>query len=193
MGNYDKESYLTGDIDPKSWRDHVSVKTMENLSEYIHGSVLDIGCNVGTKTYWLSLFDNLRKVVGVDINPMSLAVARSKFKDFRYPCEFRCLNVVEEKIDEKFDSIVCFHVFEHIYPDDVPAFLSNVSDMLDDKGFLIMGMPYDKAFNDKCHVAWYKVDSLVEVMSKNGFDTIRAYKEDRYRDRNNLIGLFKKK
>ncbi len=192
MGKYDKENYLTWDTNPLTWRDHVSVKTMENLSDYISGKVLDIGCNAGTKSYWLKDF-NINQFVGVDVNPESLVIARNNFHDFPFKSEFKHMNIVEEKIDDVFDTIVCFHVFEHIYPDDVPSFLSNVSDMLNDKGFLIMGMPYDKAFNDKCHVAWYKVDSLVEVMSKNGFDTIRAYKEDRYRDRNNLIGLFKKK
>ena len=120
-------------------------------------------------------------------------IRQSNFDGFPYESDFRCMNIVEEKIDDTFDTIVCFHVFEHIYPSDVPAFLSNVSDMLKEDGFLIMGMPYDKAFNDKKHVAWYKVDSLVSVMSEAGFDALRAYKEDRYTDKNNLIGLFKKK
>lgn len=187
---YEKECYITPDSHPDNWRNHVSVKTMEQLADHIKGDVLDIGCNAGTKTYWLRLFD-IKSVVGIDVNPSSLEVARRNFADFPYPSRFQCMNAVVETLDTSFDTIVCFHAFEHIYPQHVPDFLRNVKQMLNDDAYLIMGMPYDTAYNDPCHVAWYREDSLRSVMESAGFEVVSCYRENRWNAYGNLIGLFK--
>ena len=188
---YSKENYITPRSHPNNWKYHTSVWELRNNSRFIKGNVLDIGCNCGTKCYWFSLFE-IEKLVGTDINRSSIEIAEKNFKSFPYDYEFIQMNAVDEKLDRKFDFISCFHVFEHIYPEDVDSFLSNVMSMLSDDGYFLMSLPYDRHLYDPCHVGFYNVTSLSLLMRKAGFKVLRCYKEDRYDPPNILTGLFAK-
>lgn len=189
---YIKESYITARNDPRLWRNHANVRSMEDYAEHITGKVLDIGCNHGASTYWLRLFDNVTEVHGIDLNRESLKHAKYNFSHFDRPFKFHCMNLVESKLDEKFDTITSFHILEHIFKEDVDSFLRNSYEMLNENGYLIIGIPYERAYPDKCHVTFWNESSLSRAMEKAGFTTIECFKDDRFAEKNILTGLFKK-
>ena len=189
---YEKENYTAPYPHPYYWRNHTSIKIMEYYYRYITGSVLDVGCGTGKATYWLSLFD-VSKVTGIDINPKALEFAEKNFLHFEFPYKFHCMNFVDSKLDEQFDTIVSFHVLEHIYEEDRDQFLSNIFDMLNAGGFFIISIPYEKNYEDPCHVCYYNETNLVSLLERIGFETIECFKDDRFREKNMLTGLFRKK
>lgn len=188
---YSKENYITARYNPEEWKDHVNVKTLNEWSSLITGSVLDVGCNQGTTTYWLKDL-NISNVTGIDINNESLNYARDLFSKINIPSKFIDLDLTQNSLDETFDTIISFHTLEHIYPEDADAFLSNINKMLNNDGHFIIGLPYEYAYNDPCHVAFYNEQSLNDIMERNGFKTIKCFKDDRYNEKNILTGIYKK-
>lgn len=187
---YSKESYVTRDTSPLAWKEHVNVKTLEEYRELITGNVLDIGCNHAATTYWLKEY-NVTSITGIDINSEALSYARETFKDIEIPSTFVNLDLTNNKLDQKFETIICFHTLEHIYPEDVDIFLSNIKSMLVTDGHFIVGVPYEYAYFDSCHVGFYNEISLNTIMEKNGFKTIESFKDDRWNEKDILTGIYK--
>ena len=195
--NYKKESYITARNSPDQWRNHVNVKTLEAYSKYISGNVLDVGCNHAASTFWLGLFD-ITHIHGIDINQKSIYYADRTFLNFekqfrKIPYQFDCLNLVNSRLEKTFNTITSFHVLEHIYPEDTKKFLTNIFEMLSDDGYFIIGIPYERAYTDPCHVSFYNERTLTELMEDVGFKTIECFKDDRFNEKNILTGLFRKK
>lgn len=187
---YSKESYITAGPNPLDWKEHVNVKTLEENTNIITGSVLDVGCNHGATTYWLK-DHNITSITGIDINKESLRYARDTFRDIRIPSTFIALDLTSTSLDQKFETITCFHVLEHIYPEDVNTFLTNIKLMLSTNGYFIVGIPYEYAYPDPCHVGFYNENSLNTIMEKNGFETVKSFRDDRWNEKNILTGIYK--
>lgn len=188
---YNKESYITDRIDPKLWKQHVNVQTLNEFRNYIKGSVLDVGCNHGGTTYWVKDF-NVSSVSGIDINNESLSYAKNVFQDVPIPSEFYYMDLTKERLNKQFDTIICFHTIEHIYEEDIDKFLTNVYHMLDDQGFLLVGLPYKHSYPDPCHVMFYDESKLEEVMKRNKFNVLYCFEDNRWEEKNILTGLFSK-
>ena len=71
-------------------------------------SVLEIGCGVGDN---LKNFEG-KRVVGIDLSDFAIAKAKKKYPKF----EFLVGNILEMKIEEKFDLVFTCGVIEHIQP-----------------------------------------------------------------------------
>jgi len=188
---YDKESYITSATDPINWKDHVNVKTLKECANIIHGDVLDIGCNHGATTYWLKDF-NVNSITGLDINAVALEYAKKLFSKISIPNKFIDLDLTTNILDESFDTIISFHTLEHIYLEDVDTFISNIYSMLKNDGHLIVGLPYETAYYDPCHVAFYNEHSLNELMTRNSFKIVKSFKDDRWNEKNILTGIYSK-
>jgi 2-polyprenyl-3-methyl-5-hydroxy-6-metoxy-1,4-benzoquinol methylase len=188
---YAKESYITSRPDPELWKEHVNIKTLNEMCNYITGNVLDVGCNHGSTTYWLKDLP-IESITGIDINNNALECAKHLFKTVSKPSKFINLDLTTNKLNEIFNTIVSFHTLEHIYPEDVDSFLANIYSMLDVNGCFIISIPYETAYKDSCHVAFYNVQKLNEVMYRNNFKVIKCYKDDRWNEKNILTGIYKK-
>lgn len=193
MTKYSKENYITLRETPSAWEHHVNVKTMIDLSSFITGSVLDVGCNHGGTTYWLK-DQNISSITGIDINEKAIDLAKNNLSDLPIPNKFVALDLTVECLDEIFDTVVSFHTLEHIYPEDTDIFISNIYNMLKDDGYFIVSIPYEYAYHTTIgeHVSFYNEKSLNEVMERNNFKTIRSFKEDNYSEKNILTGIYKK-
>lgn len=191
MSKYNKESYITARHNPLEWKNHVNVKTLEEFSKFIQGDVLDIGCNHGATTYWLKDFD-IQSITGVDLNSAALDVAKTTLADISISSNFIVQNYVESNIGKEFDTIISFHTLEHIFPEDANSFVKNIYADLKTDGYFIIGIPYDRAYPDPCHVAFYTELTLSELLESVGFKTIKCFKDDRFYERNILTGLFRK-
>lgn len=191
MNKYNKESYITARHNPLEWKNHVNVKTLENFSKFIRGHVLDIGCNHGGTTYWLKDF-NIKSITCVDINSPALEIAKTTLSSINITSNFIVQNYVESNLNTKFDTIISFHTLEHIFPDDAIYFAKNIYEDLKKDGYFIIGIPYNRAYPDACHVAFYTENTLSTLFESVGFKTIECFKDDRFLEKNILTGLFKK-
>jgi len=75
-----------------------------------HWRVLDIGCGNGALAG--DLKECCAAVVGIDINPQNIEVAKSRFAP--EGVVYRCVDATQWEFEEKFDAIVLSNVLEHI-------------------------------------------------------------------------------
>ncbi|HAM39399.1 MAG TPA: hypothetical protein DCP53_08425 [Elusimicrobia bacterium] len=115
--------------------------------KYIKGSVLEIGCGIGSITqYCIDKCD----VTAVDISSEYIDIVK---KRFGYSKKFRAQILdIEKELDgsvkeNSFDTIVCSNVLEHIR-DDIYA-LKNMNTLLKKDGYLVLLIPAGNAlFSD---------------------------------------------
>lgn len=90
---------------------HLVRKRQAVIASYVHGDVLDVGCQQG-QLFGL-LTSQIGRYVGVDREPGDILEAKR-----RYPSsEFRVIDIDEEPLGycEEFDTIVLMAVIEHIF------------------------------------------------------------------------------
>jgi len=192
-----KENYLVFSDNMNIWRRHPNYFIIHDSKEYLKGDCIDIGCNIGILSIHLSELESISSITGLDINSSAVNKARelAKVHGFSHKSTFECLNLVTDdtrKYNQKFDSMISFHTLEHIYPEDADVFIKKQYDMLKPGAYCLIIIPYDHAYPDPCHVAFYKEDSLRSLYERHNFRTVKCFKDDRWHEKDLLHGVFQK-
>jgi 2-polyprenyl-3-methyl-5-hydroxy-6-metoxy-1,4-benzoquinol methylase len=194
MNYSEKENYITVNSNPDSWRPHANFKLMQHYSHYIKGNTVDIGCNHGACTLLLlDYVEKLESITGIDMNFEALQIAFNNAHLLKpsIPVNFIAMNFLENSLESNtYDFLMTFHILEHIYPQDSIKFVSELYRILKPGGYLLLSIPYDRAYPDPCHVAFYNVDSLCSLFEECGFVTIEAMKDNRWTEKNLLTAIF---
>jgi len=124
------------------------------------GRVLSVGCGDGE--FELMLAPYAESVLGVDISPEAIAIARrGQERSGATNVEFRCLSVMDLTVDDRFDTVICVAFLHHLPVAALPYFLAatrerlkpggllyaqdpNVHGVLRHLGRRLMGRDYDK-------------------------------------------------
>ena len=129
--------------------------------------ILDVGCATG---HFLNVFKlhGYMNVLGVDLNPIYALVAKEE-----YNIEVITKPLEEIDFNNKFDVIILSGVLEHIQ--DLPGFLNNISQLLDDTGFLFAEQPDLTMFSENVvepflefsieHINYFTLKSLQNLYS----------------------------
>ena len=104
-------------------------------------SVFEIGCGYGAVTKHLSKI--AKKVTAIDLSPAAIELAKKYVN--RKNCTFKCQNIFEIPIPQKFDVVVACDVIEHIEKENRPIFLFFVAQLLNENGIAIFTWPNPKA------------------------------------------------
>jgi ubiquinone/menaquinone biosynthesis C-methylase UbiE len=111
------------------------------IEPYIGRRILDVGCAIGNITRF---YVDRDLVVGVDVVPDELAVARERFEGKNF--EAHHLDVSSEQLlqfrDRNLDTAVCLNVLEHV-EDDVHA-LRNMKNTLAPNARICLLVPVNK-------------------------------------------------
>src|SRR4029453_720653 len=87
------------------------------------GRVLSVGCGDGA--FELMLAERADSVLGVDISPEAIEMARAgQARAGVRNVEFRCLSVVDLDVSEQFDTVVCVAFLHHLPAAALPYFLA---------------------------------------------------------------------
>ena len=129
---------------------------------------LEIGCGTGDFIRQIVENDKL-EITGSEIYLKGLLYAKKNLPDV----DFIQFDVTQGKIGEEFDLIVAFDVIEHIENDNVA--LSNISQMLNKDGVLIVSVPQHMFLWSKLdeivkHKRRYSRHDLVAKLNANDFD-----------------------
>ena len=200
MSYKEKENYITRTPEPELWRDHANGYLIQHYKNYIHGICGDIGCNHGACTLLLlDVCENIEGIYGFDLNKDALAIAENTLQILTHQnkvdvhVQFVHANVLNIPAnDNVFDFLMSFHTLEHIFPKDVDTFITEMYRILKPGGIVLLSIPYDRAYPDPAHVGFYKVDDLCELFEKHNFKVIECMKDNRWKEKNLLTGVFMK-
>lgn len=129
--------------------------------------ILDLGCNDGFGTHFLSEYAS--KTVGVDFDEKAIKFASNE-KSINY-IKFICEDFFDKHYGD-FDGIVSYDVIEHILPENEDRYMQTVLKNLKDTGVFIVGTPsfesnkYSKENVSGAHVNLYTGESLQEMLNK---------------------------
>jgi SAM-dependent methyltransferase len=111
------------------------------IAPFLGQRILDVGCAIGNITQF---YVDRELVIGVDVVPEELDVARTRFADKNY--EAYHIDVSSDALlqfrDRNLDTAVCLNVLEHV-EDDVHA-LKNMSDTLAPESRICLLVPVNK-------------------------------------------------
>jgi 2-polyprenyl-3-methyl-5-hydroxy-6-metoxy-1,4-benzoquinol methylase len=127
------------------WYDHSPRRLLHCMSYYKFASkligagkrVLDIGCGEGIGTWLLAVENGFSH--GVDLDEDAIACARRNF-DHDPRIRFSCEDFLQAPPQE-WDAVVNFDLVEHILPENVPVFWSQLTQNLAHDGILVVGTP----------------------------------------------------
>jgi 2-polyprenyl-3-methyl-5-hydroxy-6-metoxy-1,4-benzoquinol methylase len=97
------------------------------------GRVLSLGCGDGQ--FELMLTPYADRVVGLDLSPEGIAVARRAAEDAGVgSVEFHCRSLEDLEWTETYDAIVCLATLHHVPAEDVPSMLRQAREHLEPGG-----------------------------------------------------------
>lgn len=154
-------------------------KTAEYLNQYLNiqnSKILEVGCGSGAILKYLH--DQGAIVKGIDLSKEYLEFGRKEYKIDLENTDFLKL---PEKI--KYDVIIYSDVLEHIL--NISDHLAKVKSLLSENGVLYIRVPGVKMTHksykydflnslQNAHVYYFTLDSLKNLMHKNGFDLING-------------------
>lgn len=150
--------------------------TLGKFSKFLKGKILEVGCGIGNFTKTLTGYG---QVFAIDINKEYINQTSKLIAD-RGQAGFGNIETGIYFFDaQKFDSVVCINVLEHIKNDD--AALSNLFKLLKVGGIVILLVPLhqflygeiDKAIG---HFRRYEANALIKKLQNIDFKIIKVRK-----------------
>ena len=144
-------------------------KSINEFAPQVRGSVLDFGC--GSKPYE-NLFINADEYIGCDIE-----VSGHNHLDSKIDCFFDGKKLPFN--DDRFDSLVSFEVFEHIF--NLPEILKEINRVTKPSGTILISVPFVYGEHEVPYdFARYTSFGITHVLKENGFEVIELQKTTTY-------------
>jgi SAM-dependent methyltransferase len=129
------------------------------------GFMLEVGCGVGR-----NLFNNGGRGVGIDHNPTSVEVARSRGFQAFTPTEFVASDFVNIA---RFDSLLLSHVLEHLSYEDAKRLVAGHLRYVRPGGKVILICPQPAGFrSDQTHVEYFDLRLMRRLVHELGLDVL---------------------
>jgi trans-aconitate 2-methyltransferase len=121
--------------------------------------ILEIGCGIGTFTQLIAAEASGSSLLAVDISPASIEMARDRLKHLGN-VECRVVDVIKDKLDGTFDTIVLPDVLEHIPLEQQPALFRKLKTCLSSGGRILIHSP------DPYYLEWVQANKpeLLQVV-----------------------------
>lgn len=136
------------------------IRTVKQFGiELNNKKLLDVGTGTG---HLLSLFSEnyeLKSITGIDFSESAIEVAKKTLPEGEF-----FIHDLYEKLDEKYDMILCTEVIEHLlYPE---VALKNIIDMMRKESYCLITVPNGRLDQYEGHINFWSPESW-EVFIKN--------------------------
>ncbi len=165
--DYTRRLETLGEAGWKRWFD-VQAPYRRHVRGLDLGFVLDVGCGIGRNLVHLD-----RHGVGVDHNAESVEAARER----------GCVAFVSDDFEaseyatpERFDSLLCAHVVEHMTVEHACALIAGYLQYVRVGGLVVLIAPQDAGYrSDATHVEFMDPPKLERILERAGAPQQRAY------------------
>ena len=137
------EGFIEGNL-----RVECAWETVERWARPSPARVLELGCAVGDISWRMHRLWPNAEIVGVDISPKSIELARSLFASPNV--SFINGTVVSQELTGRFDLVVMLDVYEHIAADQRGELHERLKSLLSDDGQIVLSFPTPE------HLAWLR-------------------------------------
>lgn len=125
------------------------------------GRVLEIGCGIGRNLVNLGGSPNN---IGIDHNPTSIEVAKSRGLTALLPAEFK---LSEYSLPDTFDSLLVAHVLEHLTVEDAINLIVDYLPYIISHGKVVIITPQEAGFaSDPTHVTMMNHKLVASILEK---------------------------
>ncbi|WP_259252194.1 class I SAM-dependent methyltransferase [Salinibacter ruber] len=139
----------------------------DQLESIDFDSLIDVGCGDGRFLHEMSDRYPGKEILGVDYSRRAIDLAEVMSPSV----EFRCQNILDDGIDERFDVAVLIEVFEHIPPDDLDAFVDATARLLDSGSTLIATIPHTNKWVSDKHYQHFNQSKLQDLLAPHFTNT----------------------
>ena len=123
-------------------------------------TIADVGCGTGHLLHYLREQAEFGKATGFDFSPEAIKIAKGLFPSFDF-YEFDIYTVK----DQKFDTVLCTEVIEHLlYPD---VAVSNLLTMVKPGGSLLLTVPNGRTDTFEGHINFWSPESWEVFVTKS--------------------------
>ena len=146
-------------------------------------SILDLGC--GDARFVYEMRNDNAEVIGIDYSEKALSFAKAFNPErFFYTQDLRKLN-----LPRKFHGAVMIETLEHIIPDDIPAVMRNIKEVLYPGSRFVVTVPSVNLPVSEKHYQHFSEESLAAVLSPH-FEIKDLHGYDRNDFHRNLFRVF---
>jgi SAM-dependent methyltransferase len=168
------EFYNTHGFDGGSTRRHIAIRKGLNRGVKPGGRAIDIGCGLGTITYYLAKCG--MTVTGIDISDKKIEYANKNLshKNATYVCS----DFIEYESNSILDLIVLCDVFEHIEESRLPEFMNRLMRFADNSTKIYMNIPdgrflsfLGEKYPERLQIidVSHSIHNILEMFSEFGF------------------------
>jgi 2-polyprenyl-3-methyl-5-hydroxy-6-metoxy-1,4-benzoquinol methylase len=126
------------------------------------GNTIDIGCGVGRALGWLN-----RNSIGVDHNPMSVDICKSRNLKAYTIESFQEATRSNEIKEKSFDNLLLAHVLEHLEPKEQIEIIASYIPFLKKNGGVFIITPQEVGYaSDDTHVTFTDFAQIREVLNE---------------------------
>jgi len=140
---------------------------IDQLNKISFNSLLDVGCGDGRFLRELNQIYPGKRLVGLDYSPQGINFAKA----FNPQLDYLCINILEEKFEEKFDVVTAIEVLEHIPKNELDTFIDRIIASLKPNSTFIFTVPHKNVPLQDKHFQHFTSDSLKELLT-NKFSKI---------------------
>ena len=173
MNKYgNREDYLKWYEEHPHWGNNQVTENYERLFwllPFVHGSVLEVGCNTGGITSIIATIPSVQSVLGIDITDDYINQAR-KATEFSIKASLHKLFLEDITLKYAFHTILLMEVLEHVL-NPVEA-LKKCFSLLAPGGRILISVPEGHSFSQPDHIREYSAKSLYSdiAAASDGFD-----------------------
>jgi len=174
-------------------RVHPNALAIARYSDNIYGVIADLGSNHSATTLIAAENTKVTKAVGVNLNKE--AIERfDRIKKFAGEGAEEKTSMVRSNVLEldqhfeeaSFDTLMSFHMLEHLFPEDIHPAMEQMSRILKPGGFFIISIPWERKLGSPNHKTFWNNTSLSKLFISHGFKVYECYRVDD----NHLTGAF---
>jgi 2-polyprenyl-3-methyl-5-hydroxy-6-metoxy-1,4-benzoquinol methylase len=129
---------------------------LDKVADLRPRSVADVGTGDGRLVRELVLSLPGALVTGIDYSARAIQLAQALNPNL----DFRCLDIIGDTTEGRFDVVTLVEVFEHIPPDLTQPFVAALRALVNDDGTLLVTVPHRNVRVSKKHFQHFSAESL---------------------------------